>query len=375
MESVNTLIIGGGVIGLTIARELAKRGFRDVAVIDKQQFGREASWAAGGILAPQIEADQDDDFFRLACASRDLYPDFAAALRDETGIETGFDQTGTIYAALSEHDEAEFRARFAWQQAKRLSIEWLTGADVRAIEPKLSAQVRCALRFPNDYQIDNRQLVRALRVANENLGVRLIENCEARQLEIVNRQVTSVTTCAGSISAGAVVLAAGAWNSLIDVPAKLPQIEIKPVRGQMLTFQTAAGFARQVIFSARGYLIPRGDGRLIAGSTTEDVGFEKQLTEDGVAAIRSMAFEIAPELKEFPIVDSWAGFRPKSLDGLPVLGAPSTVKNLYYATGHYRNGILLAPITGKLLAEAIAGGAVSQLLTTFSPNRFVFQRP
>lgn len=370
MKKFDTLIIGGGVIGLTIARALARRGRQRVAIVEKNSFGHEASWAAGGILAPQIEADADDDFFRLACDSRDLYPQFAAELREETGIETGFDQTGTIYAAFSESDETEFRNRFQWQQKKGLAVEWLTATALRALEPEISTKVRCGLRFPHDYQIDNRQLVRALSIANERLGVRFIENSEATRLEINNRQVTRVTTTDGSISAGAVVLAAGAWTSSIDASAELPAIKIRPVRGQMLSFQPPAGFARQVIYSSRGYLIPRRDGRLIAGSTTEDVGFDKRITDEGIEAIKSMAFEIAPALASCPVNDSWAGFRPKAADGLPVLGTTTAASNLFYATGHYRNGILLAPITGKLLAEMIEAGIVPESLKNFSPDRF-----
>jgi glycine oxidase len=365
--TADVVIIGGGIIGLTIARNLAKRGARNVTVIEKHQFGREASWAAGGILAPQVEADRNDDFFRLACASRDLYPDFARALEGESGIAVGFDTTGTIYVAFSEAEETGFQARYAWQRAQGLAVEWLTGDEARRVEPCLANNVRCALRFPNDYQVENRLLVEALLIANERLGVRLITGCKALALKIDNSQVAGVETSKGFISTRTTVIAAGAWSSMVTA---LDAIHVEPVRGQMLCFKPKQQFARHVIYSARGYLIPRSDGRLLAGSTTEEAGFDKTVTDEGVNAIKSMAYEIAPTLESLDVVDSWAGFRPRSEDGLPILGPSKKVEGLFYATGHYRNGILLAPITGELIAEAIVSGTIPRLASPFSPHRF-----
>ena len=368
--STDVLIIGGGVIGLTIARELAHRGVRKITVTEKNEFGREASWAAGGILAPQVETDRDDDFFRLACASRDMYREFAELLRAETGIDVQLDTTGTLYVAFSADEEIELRARFDWQQSQGFLVEWLDGAAARKLEPCLSKQVRCALLFPNDFQIENRRLVEALLIANTTLGVQLRDRCEVSSLKIESERVAGVETRQGFISAPRIVLAAGAWSSSINCSIILPHMDVEPVRGQMLCFEPAGQFAAHVIYSARGYLIPRRDGRLLAGSTTEEAGFERQVTEQGMSAIKSMACEIAPALESLAIVDSWAGFRPRAKDGLPVLGATKHVAGLFYATGHYRNGILLAPVTGELVAEAILSGASPPMLLPFSPDRF-----
>ena len=367
IEAAKIVIIGGGIIGLTIARALARRGGRNVAVIEKHQFGQGASWAAGGILAPQIEAKQDDDFFQLACASRDLYPAFAQALEAESGIDVGFNDSGTIYVAFTEADESDFQARYDWQQNRGLAVEWLTGDAARRLEPCLSPTVRCALRFPNDYQVENRSLVRALLISNERLGVRLIPECEARRLVIEDDRIAAVETSQGLINASTVVIAAGAWSSTV---AGNKAISVAPVRGQMLCFEPQPPFARHVIYSARGYLIPRRSGRLLAGSTTEEAGFEQRVTPEGIEAIKSMAFEIAPTLESCRVVDSWAGFRPRSKDELPILGRPKKVAGLFYATGHYRNGILLAPITGELIAEAILTGIDPPLISAFSADRF-----
>jgi glycine oxidase len=183
------------------------------------------------------------------------------------------------------------------------------------------------------------------------------------------KRVRGVATSNGSVDAPIVVLAAGAWNSLIDAPG-LPSIQIEPVRGQMLCFAARPQIARHVIYSSRGYLVPRRDGRVLAGSTAEHVGFDKRITDHGVAAIKSMAAEIAPGISALLLLDSWAGFRPRAKDGLPVLGPSSQVEGLFYATGHYRNGILLAPITGKVIADAIVDGVMPASLDSFSPNRF-----
>jgi glycine/D-amino acid oxidase-like deaminating enzyme len=222
------------------------------------------------------------------------------------------------------------------------------------------------LRFPNDLQVDNRRLVEALIVANRRLGVHLIDNCEARSITVSARKVSGVTTSAGFIEASKILIAAGAWSSLIE-PAEF--VPVEPVRGQMLCF-AAPRFARHVIYSSRGYLIPRHDGRLLAGSTSERVGFDKRVTHEGIETIRSMAFEIAPALQHCPVIDSWAGFRPRAEDDLPALGAAPHVKHLFFATGHYRNGILLAPITGELMADAILSGKTSPSVEPFSPQRF-----
>jgi len=365
-DSADVVIVGGGVIGLSIARELARRGVSEIVLCDKSELGKEASWAAGGILAPQVEADCADDFFKLATASRDLYPSFAQALHDETGIDVELNQTGTLYVAFSEDEEVELRERFEWQQPAGLRVEWLNGTDVRWLEPNVSAEVRYALRFPDDWQVENRKLVAALIPANERLGVTLFPNCPVTSLRVDRDRVAGIETANGTISAAVVVLCAGAWTSSLTSSTSAP---IEPVRGQMLCFKPKQQIAHHVIYSKRGYVVPRGDGRVLAGSTSEHVGFDKRVTDEGISSIKSMAFEIAPTLDGAPLLDSWAGFRPRAIDDLPLLGPDAGVQGLFYATGHYRNGILLAPITAHVMADLIHGVS-SSFIEAFSPNRF-----
>jgi glycine oxidase len=335
LRSADVVIVGGGVIGLSVARALAQRGVGNVTLIERGQPGAEASWAAGGILAPQIEADQPDNFFQLAATSRDLYPAWASSLKSETGIDVELDQTGTIYLAFTEPEEAELKSRYDWQIREGLSVEWLSSEAARRLEPCISSEARSALFFPNDYQVENRRLLRALVKANKKFGVNLITNCEVSELRVESSKTCGVETSLGFIGAPVVVLAAGAWTSLVR--STLPGINLKPVRGQMLCFEMRPALARHVLYSARGYLVPRRDGRILAGSTTEQVGFENRVTDAGRSAITSMAIEIAPVLADSTPTDSWAGFRPCAADELPVLGPCAEISGLYYATGHYRS--------------------------------------
>ena len=370
-ETAEVAIIGGGVIGLAIARALALRGVRDVLLIERGSLGAEASSAAAGMLAPQAEANRAHEFFQLTCQSRDMYQAFAAALLAETGINIELETTGTLYLAFTEHDEDELQKRYEWQSKAELPIETLSTAAVRRLEPSINEDVRAALKFPLDTQVENRRLLSALVAANEKLGVRLETGTAVTSLKIERERVTGIETSRGFIATDSVVIAGGAWSSLLGAGDKaLPNLRIKPVRGQMLCFEPRPPIARHVIYSPRGYIVPRRDGRMLAGSTTEQAGFEKQVTAAGVQSILAAALEISPRIAALPLTDSWAGLRPRAADTLPVLGPCAEIAGVYYATGHYRNGILLAPITGELIAEAIVDKVFPAALEIFSPDRF-----
>jgi len=365
-------IVGGGVIGLTIARALAQRGAGDICLIEREGVGHQASFAAAGMLAPQAEADSQDDFFALACRSRDLYPNFAASLREETGIDVELDTTGTLYLALTYHDLGDIQKRYEWQTAAGLPVEKLTPSQVRELEPCIGENVAGALRFPLDVQVENRRLLSALANSVEKLGVSIVTRTSVSSLDIRKGRVTGLTTSRGFISCPAVVIAAGTWSSFIrfQPESAKPTVAIEPVRGQMISFDARPQVTRHVIYSPRGYIVPRQDGRLLAGSTSESAGFERQVTAGGMSSILQNALEISPSIASLPIVDTWAGLRPRAPDSLPVLGPCDEIGGLFYATGHYRNGILLAPVTGELITEAVVAGVTSPLLRPFSPSRF-----
>ena len=351
--SADVVIVGGGVIGLTVARALALRGVRDVCLVERGNLGTEASWAAAGMLLPQVEADSQDDFFGLACKSRDLYPAFAAALREETGIDVELDTTGTLYLALTEHDLEEIEKRYDWQTRAGLSVERLSATEARDLEPCISESTVGALRFPKDIQVENRRLLSALANSVKKLGITTLTQTTVDSLLLEGNRVHGVQTPRGSISCSTVVIAAGSWSSFIKTSSQSPIPKIEPVRGQMVCLEAKPQLTRHVIYSPRGYLVPRQDGRLLAGSTSENAGFAKCVTAGGIATILRNALEISAGLADLPVADTWAGLRPRAPDGLPVLGPCGGIDGLFCATGHYRNGILLAPLTGELISEAI----------------------
>jgi glycine oxidase len=380
--AADVAVVGGGVAALAAARELAQRGL-SVAVVESGRAGAGASGAAAGMLAPQAEADLPDELFVLLCASRDMYPDFAEALGDETGIDVELERTGTLYLALTEEDAEEVERRFAWQTGAGLAVERLTAREASELEPRVSPLMRSALRFPRDWQVENRLLVRALRASAEASGARVLEGVEATGVIVEAGRAVGVETSEGALDAGAVVLAAGAWSSRLGKLAGRGAREgladdprVEPVRGQMLCFRqddSRAPFVRHVVYSPRGYLVPRRDGRLLAGSTTERAGFDCRVTHEGAASVRAHAAEIAPAAASLALSDSWAGLRPRAADGLPVIGESADVRRLFYATGYYRNGILLAPAAGRLVADLVTTGTTKLLpraLSAFSPARF-----
>lgn len=369
--SFDTAIIGGGVIGCSIAWRLAQAGQR-VVVIERGAIGQEASWAAGGMLAPLAEADHTDDFFHLCVASRALYAEFANELRSASGIDIEYRTEGTLYLALTDEDEEELEHRWQWQHAAGLNVKKLNADCVRKLEPLVTDKLRWALKFPDDHQVDNRRLVKALELAARKAGVVFQSHTEALSVEIADARVTGVLTSRERLAVGTVILAAGSWSTTIPLQAGRlsPLAKVKPVRGQMVAFEMPEPPLQHVIYARDVYLIPRLSGYVIAGSTTEDTGYDKRNTAGGIASIIQRACALAPALAAQPLVETWAGLRPKAGDDWPVLGADGEVQGLIYTTGHYRNGILLTPITAKAVSELVLGGVASVDLAPFSPQRF-----
>jgi glycine oxidase len=372
-ESRDVAIIGGGVIGCSIAWRLGQAGL-GVIVLERNRIGREASYAAGGILAPLAEADSDDDFFKLSVASLALYADFTSELREVTGIDLEYRTEGTIYLALSDEDELEMERRWQWQSSAGLHVERLDPDYVRKLEPLANPALRWALQFPDDHQVDNRRLMIALAAAAQKTGVEFWTGTEVRHLLIEGseRRVVGVSTDRSKLQAKFVIIAAGSWSSLLRDEAGQPlaNFQIEPVRGQMIAFEMPAPPIGHIIYSRKGYVIPRLSGILIAGSTIEYAGYDKSVTAGGMASIIAHATEIVPAIKDLAIVETWAGLRPHAPDDWPVLGLDPQINGLIYATGHYRNGILLAPITAKAISELIIRGESSVNLVPFSITRF-----
>lgn len=360
------LIIGGGIIGLSIARELRKKGVKNLTILERGEVGKEASHAAGGMLAVHAETNKIDDFFHFCRESLNLYNELAEQLFDETGVDIELDKEGTFYLAFNEQDAEEIRKRYEWQKDAGLEVEKMSPTEIHKLEPFVSPDVLEGLFFPNDWQVENRKLLHALQKFCELNEIKVIENTEITRLLFEDGKVVGVESNSSSYFADAVILATGAWTSLIKADVALPKV--KPIRGQMISFQTVKRLFSKVVYSPRGYLIPRRDGRILFGATSEDAGFDKSTTDTASEILRENALEIAPSLVNLEISDSWTGLRPFAADGLPILG--EIAENLFIATAHYRNGILLAPATAKILAEKVVNNQDSRYFESFSPNRF-----
>lgn len=365
----DVLIIGGGIIGLSIARELKRRGVEKIAILEKNSAcGMESSSAAAGMLAPQAEADRADLFFRFCEESRNLYPKFAEELFSETGVDIELDQTGTLYLAFTEKDAEELEKRYTWQKAANLNIEKLSAREVLEIEPNISPRVFFGLRFPLDWQVENRKIIEALILSLRNAE---FANAEVKSLIFENNKVIGAETDLGKIYASKIVIASGAWTSLIkDEYDLLSNLKVKPVRGQMTAFSDNGKSFRHVIYKRRGYIVPRKNCRILVGATVEDAGFDCKVTDKGAASLLKTALEISPVFEKLNLEGKWAGLRPFVSDGLPVIGEFPGIENLFAATAHYRNGILLAPKTAGILADKISGAVESEYLKAFSPRRF-----
>ncbi len=364
------LVIGGGVIGLSIARELHKKGAGRITILDRGEIGREASWAAAGMLSPNVETDSDAAFHKFGIESLELYPKFAAELLEETGVDIELDRSGTLCIAFNKDESIELQQTYASQQSRNVAVEFLSGEDIRRLEPSISEHMCAALFYSNDWQVENRKLVDGLREFARLNAIKIVENSEVSNLLIEGRRVIGARTSAGDFHANTTVIATGAWTSLIKIGVASMPVSIKPIRGQMISLSPSERLVRHVIYSHRGYLVPRRDGRILVGATVEDVGFDKTTSAKALDELKLAAVEILPQLANADVAESWAGLRPAADDGLPVLGKIPGWENVILATAHFRNGILLAPRTGEIVADQIVGGAQSEFLKVFSVRRF-----
>ncbi len=366
------IVVGGGLIGCAIAFRLARMKI-SVTVFERGAPGCEASSAAAGMLAPQGETVAPDAFYQLCAASRDLYPDFVAEIEEMTGQPVNLRRDGTLMVAVSEDERLSLNNVFEGQTRAGLPLARLTVAEVRERAPLLSPRVAGGLLAPQDYWLDNEMLVRSLHAACLSCGVKFCSHIGVERFNVCKNRLDSIETGSsqrlggGCYSAHTYVLACGAWSS--EAAASLGvRLPVRPCRGQMMEFEVSSDFP-VAVRSGHHYLVPRSGGRLIAGSTMEDAGFEKKVTAQGILSILDSVCRFAPFVKDLPFRRAWAGLRPDTNDHKPILGF-GRFENLVYATGHFRNGILLAPITAQLISELISSGSCSLPLDEYSPARF-----
>ncbi len=361
------LIVGGGAIGCAIAAELAARG-RSVTVIERAAPGAEASGAAAGMLAPQAEAHGPGPFFDFALESRDLYPAWAGALADETGIDVGYRRTGLLRCAFETGSAQQWLSgEYAWQRAAGLPLTDLRLPELEGeVDGRLSGLVCEAILFPEEAVVDPRLLSRALWLLAERRGARVRTGVSVLRFWIDGGACRGVETDEGRIGAGAVVDAAGAWAALD--PALPLCVPVEPVRGQIVQLCVPRQPLSRIVCSEDVYVVPRPDGTLLLGSTVEFVGFRKEVTADAVERLIAAAVRLLPAIAAARFVTAWSGLRPGTPDGLPVLGE-SPIPGLFFATGHFRNGILLAPVTAVAMADRLTDGPPRDL-SAFSIERF-----
>ena len=368
----DAVVIGGGVIGLSVAWKLQAGGMQ-VALIERGRVGQEASAAAGGMLCPVSETHYSErPLLELGLESMRRYPEFVAALEDRTGLQVDYDTTGTLAVALDADEARELRRLLAFQQSLGLPAEWLDADGCHEREPMLSHRAVGAVHAPQDHQIDNRKLVEALHRALTLEGCRILEQTSAVKVVSDGGRVRGVRTPGKLIQAEWVVVSGGAWSSQLGGLPTGSMPTIRPVKGQILALQMDKHdpLTRHTIRGRRAYCVPRRDGRLIVGATSEDRGYDRSLTAGGVYELLRGVYELLPGAYEVELLDMWSGFRPCSVDNLPGIG-PTAVDGLIYATGHYRSGILLTPVTAWAIAQTVLQGEFPESIAPFSCERFV----
>jgi glycine oxidase len=364
------IVVGAGVIGLACAWRAAQRGLR-VRVLERARPGAGASGVAAGMLAPVGEATWGEEGLpRLAQLSHGSWPAFAEELATAAGSDVGYLPLGAVHVAFDRDEAEELRRRYELMAELGLEAAWIPASEARALEPGLSPRCSAAVHAPHEAAVDPRALVGALRAAAEVAGAEVVEGAEAMAL-LGDGAVAGVRDGSGrEHRAERVVLAAGAWSGALEwLPAEA-RPPVRPVKGEILTLRTrGAAPCSRVVVSERVYLVPRGDGRLVAGATVEEKGFDTAVTAGGVHELLREAYRALPEVAELELEEATAGLRPGTPDNAPLIGA-GTIDGLLFATGHYRNGVLMAPATADAIAALLTGAEPVEEVSVADPGRF-----
>lgn len=371
-SSFDVLVVGGGVIGCSVAYWCAVAGLR-VGLLERERLASGASGAAAGLLAPQVEAHQPDDFFTFGLAGRAAHAEIAPRLQEEAGIDVEYRQTGVLRLALEEREAVDLQGRAAWQRERGLKAEWLDPAALGREEPAFAgaAGMRLvgALWLPEEGQTRSPRLVRALAAAAVRRGAQLYEGAPVHALRLDGDRVVGVDSAQGRFDAGAVVLAAGAWSGELAQAAGVP-LPVEPIKGQIVALGSLMRAPRRILWSGECYVAPKADGQVIVGATEEHAGFDVRPTLAGLLQLATGAVDILPELGRLPVETQWGGLRPAAPDRLPIIGWAPGCRGLLLATAHFRNGVLLGPLTGRLVSELLQGQPPSFDIAPYAPERF-----
>jgi glycine oxidase len=367
MNRYDAVIAGGGVIGASIALELAGTGLH-VALFDTNRPGKEASWASAGMISPAPDNLGSIPFVPISLASVALYPEFIRNVEELSGIDVGYRQDGAIDALLDGNVEEELSTVIALQHGVGLRAEALSAQQAREMEPALSEAIEAAIFRPDEASLDNRAFTEAVLKAAQRNGAKIFAGNGAKAIWKENGRCKGLILQNGQVEAKSTIIAAGCFSAQIEGVASYAPVF--PTKGQMIALRCESVEIRHVLWLEHTYLVPRNDGRIIAGSTIERTGFDRNVKAGGIKKILSEVLQLAPGLEKAQIEETWAGLRPDSPDHLPILG-PTDLDGLLIATGHFRSGILLAPITARLMREWICSQTVSVDWERFSPLRFL----
>ncbi|MEE9552541.1 MAG: glycine oxidase ThiO [Gammaproteobacteria bacterium] len=338
------IVIGGGVIGMLTARELAHSGVR-VKLFDRGALGQECSWAGGGILSPLCPWRVTAGLSELARWSQAYFPELIETLQAETGIDPEWQRCGMLVLTPDDLDNA-----ISWSKAQGIPVELLASDALFRLEPALKQGQYNALCLPDIAQIRNPRLIDAIKQSLRQLGVELFEHTGVQGISAAGQKLCAIETAAGTFACDFAVIACGAWSSQLTRDFG-SQLSVTPVRGQMICYRATPGYLQHILIKDDSYVIPRKDGHLLVGSTLEDAGFDKGTTTEARQQLESVAASFLPDIKHFPFVRHWSGLRPKTPTGIPYIGPYPGVEGLFLNTGHYRNGVLLAPGSARLLAD------------------------
>jgi glycine oxidase len=340
----DSIVVGGGLIGLATARELALAG-QDVTVVDRGKVGRECSWAAGGILSSLCPWQESKAVTALSRYCREVYEQYTKALLEETGIDTGWQRSGLLVLDCGDNGDV-----VTWANSENLSIEIQEPDQIVAIEPLLGNEKTNAVWIPEIAQVRTPHLIQAMRASLQRLGVLILENTHVTGIDIRQGRFDSINTTGGSLTAEKVVIAAGAWSAeLLGLLGY--QVSLSPVRGQIICLKAPHPPIKSLLLRNGHYLIPRRDGHILIGSTVEETGFDNSTTAEAYDRLSQLAGKFSPKLETYPLVHHWAGLRPATADGLPLICTVADIEGLYLNTGHFRNGILQAPGSARLLVD------------------------
>ena len=364
----DVLIIGGGVIGLSLAWDLARHG-QSVQVIDQGEPGREASWAGAGILSAAVRRAGQHPYEQLCGLASELHPRWAAELQAATGIDNGYRRCGGLFLARTPGEAAALAAWAGTLCEEGIEVQRLTAERLAAMEPQLaSAGAKACFLVPNEAQLRNPRQLQALLKACERAGVAVTSNAAAVQPVVAAAEITAVESSAGSFRARQYCFTAGAWTGQLLARLDIP-VGIVPIRGQMVLFRCAAPPLGHIVSEGSRYLVPRGDGRLLAGSTEEEAGFDKRTTPEAIAELMHFARSLVPSLAGAEVERTWAGLRPGSFDGMPYLGRLPGLSNAFVAAGHFRSGLFLSPATAVVISQLLRGETTEVNLAPFRVGR------